>query len=65
MAQTVESLCRLCGSLVPLRHMRRELCPVCDEYAQHVALQTNKGLERVLNEVVNGPVFRAASKGSH
>jgi Zn finger protein HypA/HybF involved in hydrogenase expression len=60
-----ESACRLCGSMVPLREMRRGLCPVCDEYAQHVALQTNKGLDIVLGALQNGPVFRAASKDNH
>ncbi len=65
MAHRAESACRLCGSLVPVREMRRQLCPVCDEYAQHVALQTNLGLDRVVGELQNGPVFRAASKESH
>jgi hypothetical protein len=45
--------------------MRRGLCPICDEYAQHVALQTNRGLDSVLGQLQNGPVFRAASKESH
>ena len=45
--------------------MRRELCPICDEYAQHVALQTNRGLDSVLGQLQNGPVFRAASKDNH
>ena len=60
-----ESPCRLCGSLVQIREMRQGLCPVCDEYAQHVALQTNKGLDTVLGALQNGPVFRAASKDNH
>jgi Zn finger protein HypA/HybF involved in hydrogenase expression len=65
MVQLVESPCRLCNSLVPVREMRRHLCPICDEYAQHVALQTNLRLERVLGELQNVPVFRAASRDSH
>ena len=60
-----ESPCRLCGSIVQVREMRRGLCPICDEYAQHVALQTNKGLDVVLGALQNGPVFRAASKDNH
>jgi hypothetical protein len=60
-----ESPCRLCGSVVQVRDMRRGLCPVCDEYAQHVALQTNRGLDSVLGVLQNGPVFRAASKDNH
>jgi hypothetical protein len=60
-----ESNCRLCDSKVPLRDMRRGLCPICDEYAQHVALQTNRGLDSVLGQLQNGPVFRAALKDNH
>jgi len=65
MAQRPESPCRLCGSLVPIPELRRHLCPVCDEYAQHVAIQTNRGLERIVGELQNGAVFRAASRESH
>ena len=60
-----ESHCRLCGSRVPLSELRRQLCPVCDEYAQHLALQTNKALDRIVGEVLNGPLFRAASRTAH
>ena len=35
------------------------------EYAQHVALQSDKALEHVVGELQNGPVFRAASKNRH
>jgi hypothetical protein len=45
--------------------MRRRLCPICDEYAQHLALQTNLGLERLLGELQNVPLFRAASRDNH
>jgi hypothetical protein len=45
--------------------MNRQLCPVCDEYAQHVALQSNKGLDRIVGELQNGPVFRAALRNGH
>jgi hypothetical protein len=65
MAQLVESPCRLCGSIVPVREMRRDLCPVCDEYAQYFASQTNQGLESILGELQNAPLFRAASRESH
>jgi Zn finger protein HypA/HybF involved in hydrogenase expression len=65
MAPLAESHCRLCGSTVPVREMRQYLCPICDEYAQHLALQTNLGLERVLGELQHGPLFRAASRDSH
>ena len=65
MTASVESNCRLCGSRIPLSEMHRGLCPVCDEYAQHLALQSNKRLDRIVGEVQNGPVFRAASKTHH
>ena len=65
MTRGPESPCRLCGSIVQVREMRRGLCPICDEYAQHVALQTNKGLDAVLGALQNGPLFRAASKDNH
>jgi len=59
------SNCRLCGVRVPADELRRSLCPVCDEYAQHVALQSNKRLERIVGELQNGAVFRAASRNGH
>jgi hypothetical protein len=45
--------------------MRRNLCPICDEYAQHIALQTNLRLDCLLGALQNGPIFRAASRDSH
>jgi len=65
MAPNVDSTCRLCGSRVPDADLNRQLCPVCDEYAQHVALQSNKGLDRIVGELQNGPVFRAALRNGH
>jgi len=60
-----ENHCRLCGARVEEHQLRRNLCPVCDEYAQHVALQSNKAMERIVGELQNGPVFRAASRNGH
>ncbi|HKB80822.1 MAG TPA: hypothetical protein VKH35_14000 [Thermoanaerobaculia bacterium] len=60
-----ETRCRLCGAIVLLRDLHRSLCPVCDEWAQHIALQTNRGLETVVGDLQNGAVFRAASRESH
>lgn len=65
MSAHIEANCRLCGSIVPLSELHRRLCPVCDEYAQHLALQSNKALEKIVGEVLNGPVFRAASRTAH
>jgi Zn finger protein HypA/HybF involved in hydrogenase expression len=57
--------CRLCGARIPADELCRSLCPVCDEYAQHVALQSNQRLERIVGELQNGAVFRAASRNGH
>jgi hypothetical protein len=57
--------CRLCGARIPADELRRSLCSVCDEYAQHVALQSNKGLERIVGELQTGAAFRAASRNGH
>jgi hypothetical protein len=65
MVDRVQSPCRLCGSLILLSELRQHLCPVCDEYAQHVALQTNKGLERIMGDLQSAPTFRAASRQEH
>jgi Zn finger protein HypA/HybF involved in hydrogenase expression len=65
MAPNADFSCRLCGTPVPDAELNRQLCPVCDEYAQHVALQSNKGLDRIVGELQNGPVFRAALRNGH
>jgi len=38
---------------------------VCDEYAQHIALHSNKGLERILGELERGVTFVNASRHMH
>jgi len=65
MINRAENRCRLCGAPVGEQELRRSLCSICDEYAQHVALQSNKGLELIVGELQNGPVFRAVSKNGH
>ncbi len=57
--------CRLCGAPIPSDELHRSLCPVCDEYAQHMALQSNKRPERIVGELQNGALFRAASRNGH
>jgi hypothetical protein len=59
------SLCRLCHA--PLRDPapRRQLCSVCDDYAQHVALEANRRFDRVLDDLQNGTMFLAASRNAH
>ncbi|HET7711729.1 MAG TPA: hypothetical protein VFL80_07340 [Thermoanaerobaculia bacterium] len=58
-------VCRLCRAPIHGADNNRWLCEVCDEYAQHLALQSNKGLERIVGELEHGPVFMAASRNAH
>ncbi len=57
--------CRLCHAPLCESELSRQLCAVCDEYAQHLALQSNKQLERVVGELQNGHAFVAASRHGH
>jgi hypothetical protein len=57
--------CRLCRAPLTVAEQPRQLCSVCDEYAQHVTLQSNHGFERVVSELQNGGVFVAASRNAH
>lgn len=57
--------CRLCDTPLQGHEQRRNLCAVCDEYAQHIALHSNKALERVMDDLQNGPIFRNASRNRH
>ena len=61
---TLENHCRLCSA--PLSDEgKRGLCAVCDEYAQHVALQSNERFERVVGALPNAAAFVRASKRKH
>ena len=57
--------CRLCGAPIDARDARRQLCSICDDYAQHVALQSNKGLDRIVGELQNQPLFREPARRGH
>jgi hypothetical protein len=57
--------CRLCDTPLQGHERGRNLCAVCDEYAQHVALHSNKELERIVGDLQNGPIFRNASRNRH
>ncbi len=57
--------CRLCHAPLHESELSRQLCGVCDEYAQHLALQSNKRLDRVVGELQNGAAFVAASRHGH
>jgi hypothetical protein len=65
MPSSPNETCRLCGAPVPADELRRRLCSICDDYAQHVALHSNKGLERIVGELQNRPVFREPSRRGH
>ena len=57
--------CRLCSAPLSEDDAKRGLCAVCDEYAQHVALQSNERFERVLGALPNAAAFVRASKSKH
>jgi hypothetical protein len=57
--------CRLCGAPIDAHDARRRLCSICDDYAQHVALYSNKGLERIVGELQNQPLFREPARRGH
>ena len=62
---STDDTCRLCHSPLRSDETRRRLCSVCDEYAQHVALQSNKGLDKIVSEVQKGGAFVMASRRMH
>jgi len=57
MPSNADSSCRLCGAPIQASQSRR-LCMICDDYAQHIALQSNQALERTVGDLQNRPVFR-------
>ena len=57
--------CRFCSAPLHVRDLRHRLCSVCDDYAQHIALQSNKALDRIVGELQNGATFRNASRRMH
>lgn len=61
MTSNADSTCRLCGAPVSPAAQNRRLCSICDDYAQHIALQSNQGFERIVGELQNRAVFRAES----
>ena len=64
MSDTVAT-CRLCDTPLQGHEQHRNLCAVCDEYAQHIALHSNKAMERIMGDLQNGPIFRNASRNRH
>ena len=56
--------CRLCQAPLSTSEPHR-LCPICDEYAQHVALNSDKKFDRILGELQDGALFLAAMRNAH
>ncbi|HEX3110514.1 MAG TPA: hypothetical protein VHU41_15575 [Thermoanaerobaculia bacterium] len=48
-----------------MNEQARQLCAVCDEYAQHVALRSDRQFDRIVGELQNGPMFLSASRNAH
>lgn len=65
MSMTPNATCRLCGAPVHQNDIRRGLCSICDDYAQHVALHSNKGLDRIVGELQNRPAFSERTRREH
>lgn len=57
--------CRLCRAPLGVNEQPRQLCAVCDEYAQQVALRSDRQFDRIVGELQNGPMFLSASRNLH
>jgi hypothetical protein len=57
--------CRLCHAPLGVNEQARQLCVVCDEYAQQVAIRSDRQFDRVVGELQNGPMFLSASRNLH
>ena len=57
--------CRLCRAPLGVNEHSRQLCAVCDEYAQQVALRSDRQFDRIVGELQNGPMFLSASRNLH
>jgi hypothetical protein len=57
--------CRLCSEPLTSGETRRRLCPICDEYVQHLSLRGNRNFEDVVSDVRNAPAFAKGTKSGH
>jgi hypothetical protein len=57
--------CRLCRAPLGANDGARQLCAVCDEYAQHVAIRSNRQFDRIVGELQTGTLFLTASRNAH
>jgi hypothetical protein len=58
-------LCRLCRAPLGANEQDRHLCAVCDEYAQHVAIRSDRQFDRIVGELQTGSLFLTASRNAH
>ena len=65
MASENSASCRLCDAPLRPSETSRRLCAVCDEYAQHVAIRSNRQFDRIVGELQAGALFAAASRNAH
>ncbi len=57
--------CRLCRAPLGVNGQDRQLCAVCDEYAQQVAIRSDRQFDRIIGELQNEPLFLTASRNLH
>jgi hypothetical protein len=57
--------CRLCLAPLPQGETDRGLCPVCDDYVQHLALRSDRNFDEMIDDVRGARLFQAASKRAH
>jgi hypothetical protein len=57
--------CRLCSEPLPRGEWHRRLCPICDEYVQHLSLRGNRNFEDVVSDIRNAPAFAKGTHGRH
>ena len=58
-------LCRLCRAPLGVNEQDRQLCAVCDEYAQQVAIRSDRQFDRIVGELQTGTLFLTASRNAH
>jgi len=59
------TFCRLCNAPLQVLDSHRQLCSVCDDYVQHLALRGNQRFEQTLTALRDAVMFKQASKQAH
>ena len=57
--------CRLCVAPLSNDDGVRGLCPVCDDYVQHLVLRSDRNFDEMVSDVRDTRLFQAASKRAH